>query len=99
MNGNIGIPPYLVLLIGCAAAAPQFQIVPTGRGTFIIPSKDLMGASSSSTEKAQAYNEASAYCTKRGAEIEPVLTSANEAGFAEMAAPEIEFRCVTPTPR
>lgn len=96
---SIWISLYFVLVTGCAGSTHQFQIVPTGRGTFIIPSQDLMGASSSSTEQAKAYDEASAYCTKRGGVIETVLTSANEEGFTEIAAPEIEFRCVTPAAR
>lgn len=99
MKGSIGIPLYLVLVAGCAGPAHQLRIVPSGRGTFIIPSQDLMGTSSSSTDKAKAYNAASAYCMKRGREIETVLRSANEGGFTEMAAAEIEFRCVPPAPR
>jgi len=98
MPWGMGFPLCLVLVSGCATTHP-FQIVPTGHGTFIIPSRDLMGASSSSTEKAQAYDAASAYCTKRGEAIETVLTSANEAGFSEIAAAEIEFRCVKVTAR
>ena len=94
MTRSIGILLYLVLVTGCAGSVHQFQIVPTGHGTFIIPSQDLMGASASSTEKAKAYDAASAYCTKRGGVVETVLTSANEGGFSEIAAPEIEFRCV-----
>jgi len=102
MSRRIGIPLYLaagILAAGCAGSTAQFQIVPTEHGTFTIPSPDLMGASSSSTDKAKAYEYAAAYCTKRSREIETVPTSANEAGFLEIAAPEIEFRCVTPLAR
>jgi hypothetical protein len=102
MPRRFWIPLYLaagVLAPGCAGPTALFQIVPTGRGTFIIPSPDLIGASSNSTEKAKAYEDAAAYCKKRSREIETVPTSANEAGFLEIAAPEIEFRCVTPLAR
>jgi len=102
MPRRIWIPLYLaagVLATGCGGSTPQAKIVPTGHGTFIIPSPDLLGASSSSTEKAKAYEDAAAYCTKRSREIETVPTSANEAGFLGIAEPEIEFRCVTPLAR
>lgn len=102
MSRRIGIALYLAagaLATGCAGSTTQFQIVPTGHGTFTIPSPDLMGASSSSTDKAKAYEYAAAYCAKRSRQIETVPTSANEAGFLEIAAPEIEFRCVTPLAR
>jgi hypothetical protein len=97
MTRSIGILLCLVLASGCAGSAHEFQIVATGHGTFIIPSPDLMGTSSSSNDKARAYDAASAYCTKRGGAVETILTSANEAGFTEIAAPELEFRCVAPT--
>jgi hypothetical protein len=56
MTRSIGILLYLVLVSGCAGSVHQFQIVPTGHGTFIIPSQDLMGAYASSTEEAKAYD-------------------------------------------
>jgi hypothetical protein len=56
-----------------------------------------MGASSSSTDKAKAYGDAAAYCMKDGKTIDTVLTSENEGGFLEIAAPLIEFRCVKAT--
>ena len=99
MTRSISLSFYLAFLTGCAGTVPQFEIVPTSNGTFIIPSQGLMGASSSSTEKAKAYDAASTFCTKRGGVVETVLTSANEGDFREIAAPEIEFRCVTPAPR
>jgi hypothetical protein len=88
---------FLVFATGCTTTTHQREIVPTGHGTFIVPSPDLMGASSSSTEKANAYREAAAYCMKLGKNIETVLTSENEGGFLEISAPLIEFRCVEAT--
>ena len=85
----------LALATGCAGSTRQNQIVPTGHGTFLIPG-DFMGTSSSSTDKAQAFEEAAAYCTKRGKRVKTVLTSENGSGFLEIAAPLIEFRCVAP---
>jgi hypothetical protein len=84
----------MALVTGCAG--PTHQVVPTGHGTFMIPSEDLMGVSSGSAEKSKALEDAAAYCTKLGKEIEPVLTSETEGGSNGLAAPLIEFRCVAP---
>jgi hypothetical protein len=97
MSRQHGIALYLgalVFVTGCTTFPHQDQIVPTGHGTFIVPSRDFMGASSSSTDKAKAYGDATAYCMKGGKTIETVLTSENEGGFLEISAPLIEFRCV-----
>jgi hypothetical protein len=83
----------LALSTGCATSTLQNQIVPTAHGTLVIPG-DFMGTSSSSTEKAQALEEAAGYCRTRGQQVEIVLTSENGNGFLEIAAPLIEFRCV-----
>jgi len=98
------------IAIGCASVAlatccagSTHQVVPTGHGTFVIPSRGLMGVSSA--EKSEALEDAAAYCVKLGKEVEPVLTSEIEGGFNGLAAPKIEFRCVashtapSPNPR
>jgi hypothetical protein len=85
----------LAFATGCAGSTRQNQILPTGHGTFVIPG-DLMGTSSSSTDKAQALDDAAAYCLKRGKQIKTVLTSENGSGYLEIAAPLVEFRCVAP---
>jgi hypothetical protein len=87
------------LAIGCTGSAHRMQIVPTGRGTFMIPSQDLLGAASSSTERAKANEEAVAYCAKLGMGFEALATSDTEGGFREIAPPDIEFRCLAPAVR
>jgi hypothetical protein len=82
----------LSIFAGCVSTTDQ--IVPTGHGTFVIPRHGLMGLSSGSTQKAKAFQDATAYCRKLGQDIETVLTSEAEGGFGGLAAPEIEFRCV-----
>jgi hypothetical protein len=82
----------VAVVAGCVGTTDR--IVPSGHGTFMIPSQDLMGLSSSATEKAKALQEAAAYCRKLGQDIETVLTSEPEGGISGLAAPEIEFRCV-----
>ena len=66
MSRKHWIVMFLAFAPGCTTTTHQREIVPTGHGTLIIPSPDLMGASSSSTEKANAYSEAAAYCLKLG---------------------------------
>jgi hypothetical protein len=82
----------LSIFAGCVGTTDQ--IVPTGHGTFMIPRDGLMGLSSGSTQKAKAFQDATAYCRKFGQDISTVLTSEAEGGFGGLAAPEIEFRCV-----
>ena len=94
MSRKHWIVMFLAFAPGCTTTTHQRQIVPTRHGTFIIPSPDLMGTSSGSTEKANAYRDAAVYCMKLGKNIETVLTSENEGGFLEVSAPLIEFRCV-----
>jgi hypothetical protein len=80
------------LATGCTGST--YQVVPTGHGTFMIPSQDVLGVSSGSAEKSKAFEDAAAYCMKLGKEVQPVLTSETEGGFNGLAAPIIEFRCV-----
>jgi len=82
----------VALAAGCADST--YQVVPTGHGTFMIPSQGVLGASSGSAEKSKAFEDAAAYCMKLGKDFEPVLTSETEGGFNGLAAPIIEFRCV-----
>jgi hypothetical protein len=89
----------IVVVTGCAASTHRYQVVPTGRGTYMIPSVDLMGASSSSIDKAEAYEVAASYCRKLGTEMETILGSETEGQFGGISAPEIEFRCIEPTSR
>jgi hypothetical protein len=84
----------LGIFAGCVGTTDQ--VVPTGHGTFMIPSQGLMGWSSGSAEKAKAFEDAAAYCMKLGKEVETVLASESEGGFGGLATPEIEFRCVPP---
>ena len=89
----------VIFASGCAQSAHRMKIVPTGRGTFVIPSQDLMGASASSTERAKAQDAAVAYCTKLGLSFEALPTSETEGGFREIAPADIEFRCLAPAAR
>jgi hypothetical protein len=82
----------LGIVAGCVGTTDRIE--PTGHGTLMIPSQDLMGLSSSSTERAKALQEAAAYCRKLGRDIQTVLSSEPEGGIDGLAAPEIEFRCV-----
>jgi hypothetical protein len=102
MPRTIGITICLAaagLASGCTQSAHRMEIVPSGRGTYVIPRQDLMGASSSSTERAQAQDAAVAYCAKLGMSFEALATSETEGGFREIAPPEIEFRCLAPALR
>ena len=83
----------LGIFAGCVGTTDQ--VVPTGHGTFMIPSQGLMGLSSGSVEKAKAFQEAADYCMKLGKEVETVLASETEGGLGGFVTPEIEFRCVT----
>jgi hypothetical protein len=93
---TISCGALLSIFAGCVGTTDQ--IVPTGHGTFMIPRHGLMGLSSGSTQKAKAFQDAVAYCRKFGQDIETVLTSETEGGFGGLAAPEIEFRCVSSAP-
>jgi hypothetical protein len=96
----IGIAVRLsALALGIGCAGPTYQVTPTGRGTFMIPSPDLMGASAGSTDKAKAFEDAGDYCLKLGKEVETVLASEPEGGSSDLATPLIEFRCVPPVGR
>jgi hypothetical protein len=95
----VGCLAATLLASGCTGSAHRMQIVPTGHGTFMVPSQDLMGASSSSTERAKAHEEAVAYCAKLGMSFEALPTSETEGGFREIAPPDIEFRCRAPAVR
>lgn len=82
------------LLSACAGVT---DVVSTGPDTFLVASHGTMGWSSGGAQKAKAIQQAGDYCRERGKRMELVQArETSQGGFGQIAAGEVEFRCLPP---
>lgn len=78
-------------LAGCANTG----IVPMDAGTYGIGIRSpQVGFGPAVGAKADAYQQANAFCAERGMAVETVKLETTDSGFARSAAAELQFRCV-----
>ena len=82
----------MVIVTGCAGTTNE--VVPTGHDTYMVANHGTMGWSSGGAQKAKAFQEANAFCSSKGKEVETVNEHETEGGFGKIASADIEFRCV-----
>lgn len=88
------IPLALALLAGCASNS---GIIPIGKDTYMVSRQAATGFSGSGTLKAEAFQEASAYCTNQGKSLQVVSTQEAQPPFLLGNYPkaEVQFMCLT----
>ena len=84
----------LALATNCAGTT--HEVVPTGKGTFMVASHGTMGWSSAGAQKAKALEDANNYCKNQGKEVETISDRETDSGFGKIASAEVEVRCVAP---
>jgi hypothetical protein len=81
-------------IAGCAGVT---DVVSTGPDTYMVASHGTMGWSSGGAQKAKAIQQAGDYCRERNKRLELVQArETSQGGFGQIAAGEVEFRCVGP---
>lgn len=89
--------PMGATALALAACAGVTDVVETGPNTFMVASHGTMGWSSGGAQKAKAIQQAGDFCRGRGKRMELVQArETSQGGFGQIAAGEVEFRCVTP---
>jgi hypothetical protein len=85
---------FAVILTGCASNS---GIIPIGKDTFMVSRQAATGFSGSGTLKAEAFQEASAYCAGQGKALQVVSTQEAQPPFLLGNYPkaEVQFMCLT----
>lgn len=88
---------YLIvaaMLVGCASNS---GIIPIGKDTYMVSRQAATGFSGSGTLKAEAFQEAGAYCVKQGKTLQVVSTQEAQPPFLMGNYPkaEVQFMCVS----
>jgi hypothetical protein len=82
------------ILAGCAA---NTGIVPIGQDTFMVSRQAATGFSGSGSLKAEAFQEASAYCTSQGKSFQVVNSYEAQPPFifGNFPKAEVQFMCLS----
>ena len=83
----------VVLMAGCASNS---GVVPIGKDTFMVSRQAATGFSGSGTLKAEAFQEATRFCEKRGKGLQVVSTYEASPPYvlANFPKAEIQFMCL-----
>lgn len=87
---NMILIATLISLIGCASTG----VVPIGPDTYMVSRQGSGGWSSVGKLKAEAFQEASAYCVSLGKQAQVVSTNDKPAGIGRLPEAEIQFMCL-----
>lgn len=77
-----------------AACAGSTDPVAMGDGTYMLANHGVMGWSSGPAQKAKAIERASEYCGAQGRRFELLSATEQPGGFGQIAAGEVQFRCM-----
>lgn len=78
------IPLAALILAGCASNS---GITPIGKDTYMVSRQAATGFSGSGTLKAEAFQEANAYCEKAGKNLQVVSTQEAQPPYAHDGRP------------
>jgi len=94
MNYQIFLAISLVALVsGCSSTG----VIPMSQDSYYIGKKDgSPGLGVSLSNKAEVYQEANAFCSKKGLEVFVLRESVTPAAPGRLGSFELHFKCVTP---
>lgn len=83
-----------LILAGCASNS---GITPIGKDTYMVSRQAATGFSGSGTLKAEAFQEANAYCAKEGKNLQVVSTQEAQPPyvFGNYPKAEVQFMCLS----
>lgn len=88
---------FIVTAMVLAGCASNSGIIPIGKDTYMVSRQAATGFSGSGTLKAEAFQEASAYCANQGKSLQVVSTQEAQPPFLLGNYPkaEVQFMCLT----
>jgi len=82
-----------ILLTGCASTG----VIPMSQDSYFIGKKDgTPGLGVSFTNKAEVYQEANAFCSKKGLEVFTLRETVTPAAPGRLGSTELHFKCIAP---
>lgn len=86
---------FALAALSLSACAGVTDVVATGPDSFMVASHGTMGWSSGSAQKAKAIQQAGEFCQARGRQVQIIeARETAQSGFGQIAAGEVQFRCV-----
>lgn len=84
--------PFAVVMLatGCSATG----VVPMGQDTYMVAKDGSFTTFGGAQVKAELYQEASAFCEKKGKQLMPVREASRDSGYGRYANAELQFRCL-----
>ena len=90
-HAKLGAALIAAFMADCANTG----VVPMDKGTYLIAKQSpQVGFGPPLAIKAEAYQEANAFCGRTNKAVETVKLDETHSGFARSAAVSLEFRCV-----
>lgn len=93
MQNLIAMSMVAFLMAGCATTGTN-GIVPIGADMYMIGGQGGFTDYSGSAVKARFFQDASRYCAEKNKIMVPVNSTGQDAGYAQYASAEVQFRCV-----
>lgn len=84
------VPTLALILVGCSGPG----VVPMGRDTYMIAKDGSFTTFGGGAVKAELYQEADAFCGKKGKQLMPVKEASRDSGYGRYANAELQFRCL-----
>lgn len=84
------VPTIALILTGCSGPG----VVPMGRDTYMIAKDGSFTTFGGGAVKAELYQEADAFCGKKGKQLMPVKEASRDSGYGRYANAELQFRCL-----
>ncbi|MCP4494807.1 MAG: hypothetical protein GY820_47015 [Gammaproteobacteria bacterium] len=94
MKIRIALSIITILMI---ASCSSTGVIPMSQDSYFIGKKDgSPGVGISLTNKAEVYQEANAFCSKKGLEVKTLRETVTPASFGRLGSTELHFKCVQP---
>lgn len=84
------VPMIILVLAGCSGPG----VVPMGQDTYMIAKDGSFTTFGGGAVKAELYQEASAFCERKGKQLMPVKDASRDSGYGRYANAELQFRCL-----
>ena len=78
-------------LFGCASVT---DVVSTGPETYMVAAEGVLGNSSSGKQAFKAQEQAAAFCSAKGLQVETISSQEAPGGFGKVASATVNFKCI-----
>lgn len=91
MKTSLGLMTVALLATGCASST---GVMPMGPDTYIVSKQSGSPFKDPALLKAEAYEEATAFCGKKNKDVQLVSSNIVPGGFGHRPSAEVDFTCV-----